>query len=134
MPQVIKHIDKIARDKGRGVLFIEFDEEVPPNSNFEDREFRNDLLMWFDANDIKVFPCGHFANELVLMDYRGQIYIDVPYDETLSDYIKVNNHLTNSDGSTRFPGVTFCYLPLEVAMKNKHHDEPGFWEDWADNF
>jgi hypothetical protein len=31
-------------------------------------------------------------------------------------------------------GLLFCYLPLDLAMKNKHHDEPGFWDRWADNF
>ena len=30
--------------------------------------------------------------------------------------------------------VQFFYLPLEHAMRNAHHDEPGFWDKWADNF
>ena len=25
--------------------------------------------------------------------------------------------------------VLFLYLPLEIAMKNAHHDEPGYWEN-----
>jgi len=34
----------------------------------------------------------------------------------------------------KIDGVVFCYLPLEMAMKNAHHDEPGFWDRWAENF
>jgi hypothetical protein len=25
-------------------------------------------------------------------------------------------------------------VKLSTAMKNAHHDEPGFWERWAENF
>jgi hypothetical protein len=34
----------------------------------------------------------------------------------------------------KFEGAKFCYLPLAVAMENAHHDEPGFWDRWAENF
>ena len=134
MPQIIEYIDKIARDKGRGVLYVAFDGEKFPSFEYESWEVRKNLLKWFEANNIAVFPCGDIANETEMIAYRGQLYIDVPFDESNSDYMKVWEHLENSDDSTRIPGVTFIYLALELAMKNKHHDEPGFWENWADNF
>ena len=34
----------------------------------------------------------------------------------------------------RFDDVKFYIVTLEHAMQNAHHDEPGFWERWADNF
>lgn len=66
----------------------------------------------------------------MLESYRGQIYIDVPYDESDQTYINVKNHLENADGSPRITGVILYFLPLEIALENKHHDEPDFWEKW----
>jgi hypothetical protein len=58
MPQMIEHIDAIARRKGRDVLYVAF--------------------------------------------------------------------LETPDGKMKIEGAEFRYWPLEVAMKNKHHDEPGY--------
>ena len=55
-------------------------------------------------------------------------------DEADRDYQKTIGYLENADGSTRLPGVGFFVLKLGVAMKNAHHDEPGFWERWAEEF
>jgi hypothetical protein len=37
-------------------------------------------------------------------------------------------------GTMRYENIRSYYLPLEVAMKNAYHDEPGFWERWAEDF
>ncbi len=134
MPMLIEHIDKIARDKGRDVLYIVFDEKVFPDFDFEMRAVRKTLIAWFDLNNIKITPCGNVASEHSFSSYHGQLYIDVPYDENHPDYKKVSEHLECADGSFRILGVIFCYLPLEHAMRNKHHDELGFWDKWAENF
>ena len=39
-----------------------------------------------------------------------------------------------NDGSMRFSEAAFLYLPLEKAMLNAAHDEPGFWDRWAQTF
>ena len=69
-----------------------------------------------------------------MWSYRGSIYVDVPFDTTDSTYQLLQTYLENPDGTMRHPTVTFEYYPLEMAMKNAHHDEPGFWERWAENF
>jgi hypothetical protein len=61
-------------------------------------------------------------------------YIDVPFDEENKDYKKVQKYLENENGTAKDPNLSFFYLPLEIAMENAHHDEPGFWEKWAENF
>ncbi len=77
--------------------------------------------------------CGLVANENVIeCPYFGDVYIDIPFDENDPQYLIVQDYLENSDGTMRDKQVYFCYLPLEVAMKNAHHDEPGFWEKWAE--
>ena len=64
----------------------------------------------------------------------GDIYIDVPFDTDNPVFQKLSSYLETPDGVMKIDGVVFCYLPLDVAMENAHHDEPGFWEHWAENF
>jgi hypothetical protein len=64
----------------------------------------------------------------------GEIYLDVPFDENDVRYRGLQAFLEFPDGSMRFPDVKFVAVPLEVAQANVHHDEPGFWEAWADRF
>ncbi len=61
--------------------------------------------------------------------YRGQLYIDIPFDQSNLDYQRLERLLENEDGTMKFPQVLFFYLPLERAMINAHHDEPGYWEN-----
>ena len=95
---------------------------------------RNKLILWLTEQNIHHHECANFADENLIEPYQGKIYIDVPYDESDSTYIKVKNHLENSDGNPRIKGVIFYLVPLKLALKNKHHDEPDFWEKWAEDF
>ena len=148
MPITIDYIDAIARKKKRDVLYLEFvDIAVPsdPGSsesslggkltvNWRELPIRQTIIDWLDANKIEWELCFHVASVTRMMGYRGQIYIDVPFDVSLPNYKKLAEFLEFPDGTGRFPEVGFHYLPLDVAMQNVHHDEPGFWEKWAENF
>ncbi len=63
MAVAIQHIDKIARDKNRDVLFIEFDREIFPDRDFESWEKRNELIAWLDKHAIPYQMCGPIARE-----------------------------------------------------------------------
>jgi len=134
MAQIIKHIDQIGREQNRDVLYIEFDREIYSDYIYEQYEERNNLLKWLDDNDIPYVKCADYASENGWESYRGQLYIDVPMDKNNDKYKLLNEHLENNDGSFKIKGVNYIYLPLEIAMKNKHHDEPGFWDKWAEDF
>ncbi|WP_230656578.1 hypothetical protein [Psychrobacter sp. I-STPA10] len=134
MPQLLEFIDKIARDKGRDVLYVTFDVSKQTTQNPERWAVRKELMAWLDTNDIGYQRCGNVAQLAMMESYEGQLYIDVPFDESDPQYIKVRDHLEYSDAVPKIEGVYFWVLPLEDAMRNKHHDEPGFWEDWGDNF
>ena len=134
MPQLIKHIDKIAREKGRTVLYVTFDMTGKTTYNPDKWPERQALMQWLDEHDIAYHSCGNVAHEAVMESYEGQLYIDVPFDESDPKYIELRDHLEFEDGTLKIPGINFMYLPLEAAMKNAHHDEPGFWDKWADNF
>jgi hypothetical protein len=133
MPQLIEHIDAIARQKGRAVLYLEFHPDQWRRYRFEDDAMRNSVLAWLDQNQVGWQPCGPFARPGMLGPYLGQVWLDVPYDEALPEYRKLRDYLELPDGSMRHDGVRFCVMPLDYANKNAEHDEPGFWERvWED--
>lgn len=140
MPQLIKHIDFIARKLQRDVLFVAFHPVAKGPSSSESDIFnffdwkkskiRGALISWLDDHQIEWSPCGDIA--LTNMSYRGHIYLDVPYDTNLPIYKVLIEYLEFPDGTMRFPDATLCVLSLEIAMKNAAHDEPGYWERWAE--
>ena len=64
----------------------------------------------------------------------GEVFIDGPYEEGDAQYRKVQEFLEYPDGSVRFDDVKFYVVPLEDAIKDAQHDEPVFWQRWAENF
>ncbi len=141
MPMLIEHIDAIARKKQRDVLYITFNPRMSDDdgSGGRSHDWKNDSMRetvckWLTEHQIDWQPCGSVANESSMRSYCGQIYLDVPYDDKDPLYALVRDYLENPNGTMRFDTVTFWYLPLEKAMKNAHHDEPGFWEKWAEKF
>ena len=69
-----------------------------------------------------------------MIPYHGQIYIDIPFEPSAPEFKSLEAFLEFPDGKSRLDGVTFFYLPLAKAMENAAHDEPGFWDRWAENF
>lgn len=144
MPQLLRHIDAIARQEGRDVLFVtfypvsdlaaEFETIISSVKDWKTLPIRKQIIEWLDTQKISWEPCGERASENSMIPYLGTIYIKVSYDEKNPDYQKLRDYLENPDGSMRFEPALFCYTPLSSAMKNAHHDEPGFWEKWAENF
>lgn len=138
MPMIIEHIDKIARDKKRDVLYLVFkdDNNKTPNFffNYENIEARKNTVAWLEENQIPYAPCMGKASENSMQSYRGYLYIDLPFDKKNELFIKLSDYLENPDGSMKIKGVIFAYYPLEMAKKNEHHDAPGFWDEWAKNF
>ena len=142
---LIEHIDAIARQKQRDVLYVAFhppasgrpdDEVIVDQADFEWKTLpiRQHIIDWLNAQGTGWKPCGHFANTSLMMGYRGQIYIDLPFDAALPAFQALQALLELPDGSMRFSEATFICCPLDMAMENAVHDEPGFWERWAENF
>lgn len=143
MPVLIKNIDAIAREKKRDVLYLVFHEKLFQHASddnpFPDFDYhiygpRIEIIDWLTTNNIEFYPTGDVAREYSIVPYLGQLYIDVPFDEGDSTYQKLFAHLENQDGSMKIDGIGFCYFPLEHALRNAHHDEPGFWEKHYENF
>ena len=146
MPALLRHIDQIAREKQRGVLYVAFAGEdaddlpivqnpsYPHNWDYEDDVNRLAFIQFLADNKLDWEPVGPYASESCWSSYNGNIYVDVPYDTALPQYELLRQYLENEDGTPKNRRVTFWHCSLEFALKNAHHDEPGFWENWADNF
>lgn len=141
MPQLIDYIDAIARKKNRDVLYVVFGTLAGPadalvsegHFDWEQHPSRQAIIRWLDENEISWKPCGGIARVNYMLSYKGQIYIDLPFEPSLPAYRRLEAFLEKPDGSMRLPGANFAYLPLETAMKNAEHDEEGFWDRWGDN-
>ncbi len=137
MPALIEHIDAIARQKGRAALYLEFHPQAAAERRAYDHEqdpMRVQVLAWLDANGVPWRPCGPLANPSVMASWRGQVYLDLPWDEDLPAYQVLRDYLELPDGSMRHAGVRFYAMPLELAMENAEHDEPGYWQRRAEEF
>ena len=139
MPALIEHIDAIARKKQRDVLYLVFGleknrESSYPTFNWAESLRRQEVIAWLDDNSMPWVECAGVASENYMCGYTGSIYIDSPLDCANVEYQKLRDYLEFPDETMRHEDVTFAYLPFAKAMKNSHHDEPGFWEDWAKNF
>lgn len=138
MPIALQHIDAIAREKQRDVLYVIFNQKQPvhyrkyaPDYDYHQDPKRQALCAWLDEQGITWYQCGIIAVDgLLVARYLGDIYIDVPFDETNATYQKLRDHLETPSGQMRDEHVTFCFLTLERAMQNAHHDAPGYWDDW----
>jgi hypothetical protein len=136
MPALIQHIDAIARSKGRDALFLEFHPEAHAqwrDYHYQDDPVRTAVLAWLDRHGMAWKPCGPVADPNRMVSWLGQVYLDVPFDESLQEYRTLRDYLEWPGGSMRLEGVRFCVIPLDYAQRNAAHDEPGFWERWAED-
>ena len=139
MPQVIEYIDALARQKKRGVLFIRFSSLAAETSKgmaqgHASLAVRKAVIAWLDRNGIGWSPCGPVADPNRIVAYDGRIYVDIPFVEADPMYCLLRDFMENPDGSMAHAGADFYYYPLSAALENSHHDDPGFWERWAEAF
>ncbi|QEZ47992.1 hypothetical protein [Cupriavidus oxalaticus] len=137
MPQLIEHIDAIARRKQRDVLYLSFfdaggDWRVP--GNWQQNATREQVIAWLATNGYGWEPCGEIAKEAAMASYGGSIYVDTAFDQADPSYQALAAFLEHPDGTPRLPGMKFWAVSLDAAMQNAHHDAPGFWDQWAEKF
>ncbi|ANF83145.1 hypothetical protein A3K93_08380 [Acinetobacter sp. NCu2D-2] len=129
MPQVIQHIDAIAREKERDVLFVHFEdyEQGAECSN------RKDLINWLDQHGIPYKECMGLEEESVIESYMGDLYIDVPFDIANPLFVKLSEHLEDEDGEMKIPGVLFFTLSHELALELEADRQAEFEHGFGDD-
>ena len=123
MPQLVKHIDQLAMDNRRDVLYALFAECFEEGKRFGSMEYykqsdtRKRLLEFLNENQIGSVECGPPSNSGYMSGYTGDLYIHVPYDENDADYKKVEAFLEKEDGSMKFDDACFYYFTYEWAKE-----------------
>lgn len=115
MPQVLKHIDAIAREKNRDVLFIHFENYQEDGEG--DDPIRQIVLDWLEDHEIAFQPCMGLEQEGFFDVYSGDIYIDLAVDEDDSNYRELCEYLEDDEGNMLLDGVLFFVLALDVALE-----------------
>lgn len=115
MPHLIQHIDQIAREKGRDVLFIHF--EHYEEAEDTDNPIRSIVLDWLEDHEIGYEPCMGLAEEGYTDVYCGDIYVDLAFDEFDPKYQELSEYLEDDQGNMRLDGVLFFVLSLELALE-----------------
>ncbi len=129
MVSTLDHIDAISRRLKRDVLWIDFPKPRKLRRLWKEDQARAKITTWLDDRGIKWKRCFGIADvSCIIESYEGQIFVNLPYDPASRSFDDLNNFLEYPDGKSRFENVTFNLLRLPEAMKNKHHDEPGFWD------
>ena len=135
MPQHMQHIDAIAREKDRDVLFVHFENYEHENADADSYHLRQNLIEWLEQRQIAFAPCMGIEQPGVIESYSGDLYIDVPFDEANPIYQMLSDHLEDSEGEMKIPGVLFFVLSLETALEieadreefvNHNHDDDEF--------
>ena len=110
MPMLVERIDDIARQKQRGVLFIVINKKNNL-SRTDENKLKNKIIKWLTTNNMKhdyCIPLGVDVGVDSIFPPSPQLmgkslYIDVPFDETNKQYIKLSGYFEYSDGTVRIP-------------------------------
>lgn len=118
-----QHIDVIAREKQRDVLFIHFEDYVETDDQESD-SVRDQVLAWLETNEIPFEPCLGFEGEDEIQSYLGDVYVDIAYDEKNKQYQLLKDYLEDEEGNMKIEGVFFFVLSLEDASDDQQADFP----------
>ena len=67
MPQLLEHIDAIARKLKRDVLYLEFlKTQRPHRADYRRLDSRLRIVQWLDSEGIEWRECGQLASETVM--------------------------------------------------------------------
>ncbi|MEQ1535642.1 MAG: hypothetical protein ABL923_07160 [Burkholderiaceae bacterium] len=127
-PKFIEHIDAIALQVQRDVLYVKFSFPFEGNESPAEQEYKR-LRYWqtlpsreacialLDAQGIGYRLCYDFLPE---SDAGAQvpycIYIDIVFDKSAPLVQVLLGFFRHSDGSMKFPDATLCHLSLERAI------------------
>lgn len=124
MPQLIRTIDEIAREKQRDVIFVQFHNfSTGFVADYRTNPSREAIISWLDEQDIAYVPCGGFESGCIVERYDGELYIDVAIDEKDDNFFKLSERFIGDDGERQYENAWLFYLPLAVALLNSNDAE-----------
>ena len=122
MPQLLKTLDEIAREKQRDVLCVRFFDPrrlIPKPLTAARRKLRSELIQFLDDHSISWSECFDPATEnMLIYPFSGSIYLDVPYDLAEPAYRLLADYLETPDCKPKYEDMHFCVRTLEAAIKS----------------
>ncbi|WP_122899706.1 hypothetical protein [Acinetobacter sp. B51(2017)] len=109
MSQPIPHIDAIAREKNRDVLFLHFEDPDSPINEI--------VLAWLEDHEIAYADCLGLEEESLNDHELQHTYIDLAVDEEDALYRELCEYLEDDEGNMKLEGVLFFVLSLETALE-----------------
>lgn len=109
MSQPIPHIDAIAREKNRDVLFLHFEDPDSPINEI--------VLAWLEDHEIAYADCLGLEEESLNDHELQHTYIDLAVDEDDALYRELCEYLEDNEGNMKLEGVLFFVLSLETALE-----------------
>ena len=109
MSQPIPHIDAIAREKNRDVLFLHFEDPDSPINEI--------VLAWLEDHEIAYADCLGLEEESLNDHELQHTYIDLAVDEEDALYRELCEYLEDDEGNMKLEGFLFFVLSLETALE-----------------
>ncbi|WP_425878844.1 hypothetical protein [Acinetobacter sp. TWP2-2-3] len=125
LSQLLKHIDAIAREKNRDVLFVHFDHYVHPDRDAN--SVRQMLIGWLEQQGIVYMPCLGVDQTVHSEIYLGGLYLDVPFDLHHKTYQKLSEYLEDEQGNMKIEGIQFFVLSLALALELESDSKVPQW-------
>lgn len=132
MPQLLQHIDAIAREKNRDVLFVHF-ENYKQHAQDPDA-IRQNFMGWLEQHNIGFKACFGIEQNETLETYSGDLYIDVPFDISNPDFQVLSEYLEDEQGNMKIDGILFFTLSLELALEIEADRQAGLDPQIHDGF
>lgn len=115
LSQLLQHIDAIAREKNRDVLFVHFEDYV--HSDQDTNSARQQFIGWLEQQNIRYMPCLGIEPSVRSEVYSGGLYLDVPFDLQHKAYQKLSEYLEDDQGNMKIKGIQFFVLSLGLALE-----------------
>ena len=134
MPQILKSIDQLGREKKRDVLYVFF-ANPQEKSYIKDHPRRPEVIDFLEKNQIpyeKCYPYWH--KDWIQIPYYGHLYIDIPFEKSLPKYQLLEDYfemqILDKNGQLenimKDPEVIFACLPYSDSLENAFMDEEGY--------
>ena len=122
MPYLMHHIDEIARQKKRNIIFVKFTrvETISVEKHLKKIEPRRKMIIkWLSNRKIKWQPCYDVFRGHIELPYDGHLYIELSVDKRDHTYLEFCKLLENEDETPKFKGVSLWIFRYSDGRKNR---------------
>lgn len=85
---------------------------------------KSELIQWLDTNGYSwvEFDVSRYKTPSYLT-YEGSIYVDIPYEVSDPEYMRLHAQMEWQDGKMKDPDVVLWFLPLERVFEVEQNND-----------